>query len=625
MCMIVRDEEQRLPACLESVRKIVGEVVIVDTGSSDHTVRIALGYGARVASAPWKNDFALARNRALAMATNPWILCLDADERIAPEQGGYLRALTSRTDVHGYTVQIKSFIGDAPGGESMTDEACRLFRNDPRIRFDRPIHEQALPSILALPDARVLRSRLLVLHEGYLNPVLREKNKTARNTAIIREALRKSPDDPEIRYAYAVELYQQQRYEDALGYLLPLLGERQEGQRHRDWALPMADMTLKAAYALKQLGRANEAWSLLEQIQAREPDHPELLDFAAGERIERRQPTQALMMLNRASKPIDHSPSSRALSGSGTYRSAHLAGMAHELLRNYGDAASNYAAALMHRPDYAPAWSRLSLLAAVLGQEQPLMGLLAARSAFIPPRQWMTLLQESLFAPDHGLAERLWELAPDAVRSRHAVIWSAIALARQDADLAQRELAHAHDLPERQWVDWGLGAKSMSAEPNAVIAPPDFAGTLTEPVYRRCQDVLLQMRAWEALAIWMETIAPASSSPQAPVHRLYACLDAPSRFIRTLLQCAQPTSLPASVEASLGALAAHAGLYKEGMAWLERANRMDAAPPDTAAALALTHSLLAQHILPPRMANTIRHIDRDDARLLYRSLTIPLF
>ncbi|MFC4100285.1 tetratricopeptide repeat protein [Paenibacillus xanthanilyticus] len=624
--MIVRDEELRLPACLSSVRALVDEIIIVDTGSLDHTVRIALGYGARVVHVPWENDFARARNRALALASKPWILCLDADERLAPEQADCLKALTSRTDVHGYTIQIRSFIGDDPGGESMTDEACRLFRNDPRIRFDRPIHEQTLTSILPLPDARVLRSPLLVLHEGYLNPVLREKNKTQRNMAIIREALPKAPEDPELRYAYAVELYQQRQYADALSLLLPLLDELQAaGQRKPSPALPMADLTIKAAYALKQTGRTNEALPLLDQALASEPNHPELLDFSAGEWIERRQPEQALLLLNRSWKRSGQRQPPYSLSGSGTYRSAHLAGMAQELLRNYAEAASQYAAALMQRPDYAPAWSRLSLLAVILDQEQPLLELLAARSAFIPPRQWLALLQETLYARGDGLAERMWELAPDEVRSRHAVIRSAMMVARQDADLAGIELAHAPNLTERLWVDWGLRAKRMSAEPNARIEPPDFAGTLTEPVYRRCQDVLLQMRAWEALAIWMEAFAPDSGFPQVPVHRLYACLDAPAHFIRSLLHRAQLTQLPTSMEASLGALAAHAGLYKEGAAWLERANVAYEPAPDIAAALALTNSLLARHLLPPHLANTIPHIDQNGARRLYRSLTIPLF
>ena len=80
LCMIVRDEEADLPTCLESVKGVVDEICIVDTGSNDRTVAIAEGYGARVEHFTWCDDFSAARNASLAMAQGDWILVLDADE-----------------------------------------------------------------------------------------------------------------------------------------------------------------------------------------------------------------------------------------------------------------------------------------------------------------------------------------------------------------------------------------------------------------------------------------------------------------------------------------------------------------------------------------------------------------
>ena len=80
LCMIVKDEEAHLGCCLESVKGLVDEIVVVDTGSTDRTVEIARQYGARVFSYGWHDDFAAARNVSLSHAGADWILVLDADE-----------------------------------------------------------------------------------------------------------------------------------------------------------------------------------------------------------------------------------------------------------------------------------------------------------------------------------------------------------------------------------------------------------------------------------------------------------------------------------------------------------------------------------------------------------------
>ena len=78
--MIVKDEEQFLGQCLESVKPIANQIVVVDTGSSDQTEAIAKSHGAEVHHFEWCDDFAAARNFALEHARGDWILILDADE-----------------------------------------------------------------------------------------------------------------------------------------------------------------------------------------------------------------------------------------------------------------------------------------------------------------------------------------------------------------------------------------------------------------------------------------------------------------------------------------------------------------------------------------------------------------
>lgn len=82
LCMIVKDEEEALPGCLESVRGLVDEIIVVDTGSKDRTPEIAKKYGAKVFSFRWINDFAAARNESLRHATGDYIFWLDVDDRV---------------------------------------------------------------------------------------------------------------------------------------------------------------------------------------------------------------------------------------------------------------------------------------------------------------------------------------------------------------------------------------------------------------------------------------------------------------------------------------------------------------------------------------------------------------
>ena len=91
--MIVRDEEKNLPQCLESVRGVFDEIVVLDTGSKDRTIEIARSFGARVFDFVWVDDFAAARNAALARATGDYAFWLDADDLIEPPEREKLEAL----------------------------------------------------------------------------------------------------------------------------------------------------------------------------------------------------------------------------------------------------------------------------------------------------------------------------------------------------------------------------------------------------------------------------------------------------------------------------------------------------------------------------------------------------
>lgn len=159
--MIVRDAEKDLPRCLNSVAGVVDEIVIADTGSTDGTLAVARRYPARVLQIPWENDFALARNRALAGVTADWVLALDADEELDPLAKQHIPLLILQKDIAGYLVTIRNYVyrlqerlwdrAAKPNDSQLEStraypafvehENVRLFRHDPQIYFVGRVHE----------------------------------------------------------------------------------------------------------------------------------------------------------------------------------------------------------------------------------------------------------------------------------------------------------------------------------------------------------------------------------------------------------------------------------------------------------------------------------------------------
>jgi glycosyltransferase involved in cell wall biosynthesis len=198
LCMIVKNEERFLPECLRSVAGVVDELCIVDTGSTDRTVEIAAEFGAKVEHHLWRDDFAWAKNKALAMATRRWVLVLDADEEIAADSVALLRALRKTpAGVTAVYVAIRNLIDDESGAGMMTHMLPRVFPNTPRIRYRNRIHEA-----IALDGDREVQiavSPIAIIHKGYAKAILRDRNKTQRNAPLLSAALE---DGGDMEYAY---------------------------------------------------------------------------------------------------------------------------------------------------------------------------------------------------------------------------------------------------------------------------------------------------------------------------------------------------------------------------------------------------------------------------------------
>lgn len=195
LCMIVRDEAARLTDCLESVREVVDEIVVVDTGSTDGTIAVAERLGARVIRHAWTDDFAAARNVSLAQARGDWTLVLDADERLRPECRPLVRRLMrERADVSVFLLQQRTpTSASAQSGMTRVAWLPRLFRRDPQVRYTGAVHECILPSLGR--DAVVAHSDVVIEHNGFLGGPEVVRAKAIRNSRLLDEMLRRDSTD----------------------------------------------------------------------------------------------------------------------------------------------------------------------------------------------------------------------------------------------------------------------------------------------------------------------------------------------------------------------------------------------------------------------------------------------
>ncbi|MCS6782291.1 MAG: tetratricopeptide repeat protein [Gloeomargarita sp. SKYBB_i_bin120] len=194
LCMIVRDEAQRLPACLTSVRDLVAELIVVDTGSTDDTAAIAQAHGARVYPFAWRDDFAAARNYSLTLAQQPWILVLDADEILLPAAVAGLREAIADPTV----LVVNLWRQEMGAPQAPYSLVSRLFRNRPDIRFRGAYHELIDDSIAQIqqrePHWRVATLETVALqHWGYTQD--RVPDKQARARRLLTQAVAQQPQD----------------------------------------------------------------------------------------------------------------------------------------------------------------------------------------------------------------------------------------------------------------------------------------------------------------------------------------------------------------------------------------------------------------------------------------------
>lgn len=232
VCMIVKNEAHNLPRCLSTLKPIAGELVIVDTGSTDATRDIAEAFGAKVYEHPWTGDFSEARNVSLDKAEGDWILVMDADEVVARADHDVIVAMTRTAEARNvawaivtrnytpiynlieWTGNDGSYANEEAGTGWCPSTKLRLFPNDRRIRFQNRVHELVEPAVARL-GLKVRLAPIPIHHYGKLETD-RGATKTEGYYDLCKKKVAETPDLYRVWHELAVEAEALGKHDESL-------------------------------------------------------------------------------------------------------------------------------------------------------------------------------------------------------------------------------------------------------------------------------------------------------------------------------------------------------------------------------------------------------------------------
>ena len=205
LCIICKNEEQRIERCINSVKNYVDEMIVVDTGSTDKTIDIVKKLGAKVFEIEWEDDFSKARNYAISKAKGNWIIFLDADEYVIEEDRKYIRNyVIEAINKNSEGIMVEMINVDSEKVQSIF-RPVRIFKRSPKIQYTGKIHE------LVLKEGKQMKllnfkEPLRLKHDGYSDEVKNEKNKINRNLGMLLKEYEFNKESGNICY-YLMETY----------------------------------------------------------------------------------------------------------------------------------------------------------------------------------------------------------------------------------------------------------------------------------------------------------------------------------------------------------------------------------------------------------------------------------
>lgn len=215
LCMIVKNEEKSLPECLQCVKNIFDEIVIVDTGSSDRTKIVAHAFTDKIYDFPWCDDFSAARNFSFSKATGDYIAWLDADDRLDEANRTAFAALKQTLSFETDVVMMKYAAAfHADGSPAFYYYRERLVKRMAHFTWQGFVHE------VIVPKGSILYSDICVFHKPHPNGKAHsDRNLKLYESKLAAGYLLGTRDI----YYYARELFDHANYDLAARHLLEFL------------------------------------------------------------------------------------------------------------------------------------------------------------------------------------------------------------------------------------------------------------------------------------------------------------------------------------------------------------------------------------------------------------------
>lgn len=206
LCMIVKNEEKTIERCLNSIKGIADEIIIVDTGSTDSTKEIASRFTERIFDFKWVDDFSAARNYSFDQAGMDYILWLDADDIIIPKDAEKFKELKKSLSFDIDVVAMRYNTGfDQHGNVTFSYFRERLLKRSRFFKWQDPVHEYLIAS------GRIINSDICVTHAK------QHEAKSTRNIQIYKNLISQEKElSPRGMYYYARELRENAEYPDAI-------------------------------------------------------------------------------------------------------------------------------------------------------------------------------------------------------------------------------------------------------------------------------------------------------------------------------------------------------------------------------------------------------------------------
>lgn len=261
VCIITKNEASKLRKCLKALAPYPWEVVVADTGSEDNSVEIAEQYGANVCSFAWIDDFAAAKNFAIAQAKSEMVLVLDTDEYLEPlDYEKLIRQIEAHPGAVGRIERRNLYEADGEERE-MREHTNRLFSKK-LYCFQGKIHEQVVRRTADPKDDtrwgyETYYADLRAFHDGYGGTEEERKKKAERNIRLLIEAQREEPEDPYLQYQLGKGYYMAENYEKAAEWFDKALYYDLDPKLEY-----VMDMVETYGYTLLKLGRARDALML---------------------------------------------------------------------------------------------------------------------------------------------------------------------------------------------------------------------------------------------------------------------------------------------------------------------------------------------------------------------------